>query len=52
VEKELIAEDINFLIEGLFDYIMGLYDKGLIELVKKRGRYFYPVWFYLIKRSK
>ena len=52
VEKELIAEDINFLTEGLFDYIMGLYDKGLIELVVKHGRYFYPVWFYLIKRTK
>jgi methylase of polypeptide subunit release factors len=52
VEKELIAKDINSLTEGLFDYIMGLYDKGLIELVEKNGRYFYPVWFYLIKRSK
>ena len=52
VEKELIAEDINFLTEGLFDYITGLYDKGLIELVEKHGRYFYSVWFYLIKRSK
>jgi methylase of polypeptide subunit release factors len=52
VEKALIVSDINFLTEGLFDYIIGLYDKGLIELRKKHGRYFYPVWFYLIKRSK
>ena len=52
VKKELIAEDIDLLTEGLFDYILGLYDKGVIKLVEKHGRYFYPVWFYLIKSSK
>ncbi len=52
VEKELVAEDINLLTDGLFDYIMGLYVKGVLELIVKYGRYFYPVWFYLIKKLK
>ena len=52
VEKKLNANDINLLTEGLFEYILALYDKGVIELEEKKGGYFYPVWFYLIKMSK
>lgn len=50
VEKELKPDDLNSLTDGLYDYILELYGQGVVELTEKQGRYFYPVWFYLIKR--
>jgi len=51
VEKELLKENIDLLADGLFDYILEMYHKGIVELIEQKGRYYYPVWFYLIKKS-
>ncbi len=51
IEKELIKDDVDLLAEGLFDYILELYKKSIVELYERDGKYFYPVWFYLANRG-
>jgi len=50
IEKELNKEDMDLLTVGLFEYILDLYEKGLVELSERDGRFFYPVWFYMANR--
>ncbi|MDY6864173.1 MAG: methyltransferase [Thermodesulfobacteriota bacterium] len=46
VEKELDPDDLNNLTPRLTDYLLYLAKLGIVEINKRDGHYYYPVWFY------
>ncbi len=46
VEKEWRREEAEALQKGLYAYLIEQVEKGEALFEKRRGRYFYPVWFY------